>query len=217
MFCNTRLAGFAGLVILTLCLNANADLVYDNGPMSKSYASTISGGQSISDSFTVSSSTSLSAAQVGLWTNGYLSAVPVGLDWSIGTSAFGSDISSGTDATLSDTPEGETLDGQFLFFESTFSLSGNLVAGQTYWLTLSNATSNPSAEVGWDDSFGNSVGEYDNNGSKGTLTGPTGSQSFQLYDGPLATVAPLPSTLLGGVGLLGCLAAWVACRRRAIV
>lgn len=162
--------------------NAAMVLVYDNGPITGQGAFNIN---SISDSFTLSSPASLTAAQVGLWVIG---GSPVGLDWSVGTTSGGSEISSGT-ATLANTPWGS---GGYIY-QSTFAINGTLGPG-TYYFTLSHATASiPNGAVYWDASGGASTA-YQFNG-----LGVIASESFQLFDD---VVVPEPTSMLAGALLL---------------
>lgn len=185
--------GLAGLVLLHgLVGQVEAGLVYDNGPIKGTYnAWIISQGQEVTDSFTLTTPTRLSAAQVGLWL--LPGDAAIGVDWAIGTSTFSSDVSSGT-ASLSNELQ-YSSDFTYNVFESTFSLDTTLGAG-TYWLTLQDATSQLGNYVFWDEDDGPSSA-FDSS------SGAIGSQSFQLY----GAVVPEPSGLillsLGIVTLIG--------------
>jgi hypothetical protein len=183
---------FTVAVLFAMAGQANAGLVYDNGPLNGKFnAYLISGGQSISDSFTVSSATNLVSAQLGLWTSP--GGAPVSLDWSIGTSALGSDVSSGT-ATLSNTFE-FVNPSLFNIFESTFALHGAVSPGTTYWLTLSFGSTTNNTPLSWDVNSGPSLMMA--NDASGTFP----SESFQLYDAAV-TAAPEPESLtLLGLGV----------------
>lgn len=176
---------------------AKADLVYDNGPINGTVqAWLINLGDSVSDSFTVASPTTLTSAQVGLWV--FPGDTPATVSWSIGTSKFGSDVNSGTSSTTNVFQfTNHTIIGNSDVYELTFSLSATLAAG-TYWLTLSNATSSNSFVVGWDQNSGPSM-------AANNFSPSIPSESFQLYNS-LAPV-PEPATAapfcLGALGLLG--------------
>jgi hypothetical protein len=127
------LALFAGQV-----QRAQAGIVYTNGPIDGTIdAWAVSSGFAVTNSFDVTSSTNLLTAQVGLWVNP--GDQPTSLDWSVGTSDFGTDVRAGS----------ATLQTQYLFtngfgadvYLATFALSGSLSAGTTYWLTLSDGVS----------------------------------------------------------------------------
>jgi hypothetical protein len=176
---------------LLLAGEAKADLVYDNGPINGTIDAYNVTTFAVSDSFVLSSGTTLAEAQIGLWEQGTATTV----DWSIGTGAFGSDLGSGTSA-LDNTATGQLSGDSFPVFESTFSLTATLGPG-TYWLTLNNALLGPAY---WDENNGPSTAYVISTGNQ------IGSESFQLYSAP----SPEPSSLilcgLGAIGLL--VAAW---------
>jgi hypothetical protein len=161
-----------------------ADLVYDNGPIAANLGYQISGGEAISDSFTVSSTTNLTGATAGFWV--VTPAVPISVQWSIGTTALGSDVSSGI-ATITSNTFRHT-NGIYSIYESAFALSGAVAAGQTYWLTLQNSTPVP---MFWDVNGGPSSATFSQSG--GGPLGSIASESFQLFDSVAAV--PEPSTL----------------------
>jgi hypothetical protein len=166
-------------------------LVYDNGPINGTInAWTINSGDSVSDSFTLSSTATLSEAQIGLWLLPGDTASNV--DWSLGTTPFGSNEGSGTAADLTGTFQYNNVDG-FDIYESTFSLDGTALPAGTYYLTLQNLVVSFGDNGYWDENDGPSLA-YDNAPPYGVSQ--IGSESFQIY-------APEPSTLaLLGSGLL---------------
>jgi len=133
------------------------------------------------------------------------------VDWAIGTSPFGSDISSGT-ASLTNTFFGADATGFFDIYESSFAINGSLIAG-TYYFSLSNAVSAFGNPVYWNESNGPSSAEQ--TGIFGTY--PIPSESFRLIGSGTARVPDSGSTFglltlsLGGVfgvsRLRSCLAA----------
>lgn len=154
---------------------ANAALVYDAGPIYMPYGGgAIYDGWSWSDSFTISSPATLTLAQVGLFVSH--NAAPTTLQWSIGTTAYGNDVSSGT-ATLANTLFGYM---SWAYYESTFAISGTLADG-TYYLTLSQGVASDNGIMCWANSGLN-------------------SPSFQLYGE--TTPVPEPTTCIAGVLLL---------------
>ena len=157
----------------------NAAVVYDNGPINGAVeAWTINYGYQVTDSFTVSSPTTLTGAQIGLWA--YPGDSPTSVEWSIGSTPYGSNISSGT-SSLSSTFTGGYGFGIYPLFESTFSLTGVLSTG-TYWFTLQNAASINGNPVYWDQNNGPSTAFE-------SIEGSIPSESFQLYSG---TTVPDP-------------------------
>src|SRR5208337_2277325 len=96
----------------------------------------IGSGYAVSDSFTVTSDTTLTEAQIGLWAAA--GEYPTSVDWSIGTIAFGAQISSGAGSSLVNSYQSTNSQG-YAVLQSTFALNGTLAADTTYWLTLTNA------------------------------------------------------------------------------
>ncbi len=201
---------------LLFALPVSADtLLYDNGPITgmNNYMNVwgIWGPNSVTDSFTLATASTLTTAQVGLWTYSN-TGVPVGLDWAITTSPFGGTTVASGAATPANAFWGYA--GGNSVFESSFSLGGASLPAGTYWLQLSAGTSSDGSGVGWDINNGPSQAWIDYSGaiypgSAGPCGGCiSGSDSFQIY-GPAPSTVPEPGTLaltasalLGAVGFL---------------
>lgn len=189
---------------LMMCTSAFADIIYQNGTFNGTVQGAgISSPQFISDSFTVGAKSNLTSATVGLWTSE--GASPVSLTWSIGSTAFGKDIASGT-ANLSNSLQTDFGDAEV--FLSMFNLNATLNAG-TYYLTLGNATSTNGTTVGWDINMGPSKAFYMNGPND---TGTADSEYFRLEGTPVRVTPPgrVPepgSVAILGIGLLGLSAA----------
>ncbi len=178
-----------GLVVATIVGSvdsARGGFVYSNGPIN----GTINGigigsglPSPISNSFTVGTATTLSSvSNAGIWV--LIGDTPVSIDWAIGTTGGGSEISSGT-SSFSSTFFGTTSFG-YDVFDSSFAISGNVDVG-TYFLTLSNGFANSSSTMFWDINFGPSF-----------LPGGGDSSSFQIND---ISAVPEPATMsLMGLG-----------------
>jgi hypothetical protein len=190
------------LLLLALLLaaagNAWADPILDsNGPIDGASGGWYIGSDRtpnrISDSFTLANPSNLTGVQLGLWTFG---PEPATVQWSIGTTPFGSDKGSGT-ANLTSTFR-TTAFGTYSVFSSTFPLNQPLGAG-TYWLSLQDASaSGGSTSVYWDQNLGP---------SSATQTPSTDhlipSESFQIF-GTETIASPEPaSIILLGIGIAG--------------
>lgn len=202
--------GAFGIALIGGARTEAGTLVYDNGPINGTInAVTINESYEVSDTFTVTAPTQLVSAQIGLWVA--VGDTPVTVDWAIGTTAYGTDVASGT-ATLSNSVPYVNSYG-YDIYESTFSLSGTVSAGTTYWLSLQNATTIPANYLFWDVNNGPSVAFQTGTGNlNGTLSAGSNSESFQLYG---VQGVPEPSSfVLAAMGAIGGLGTTYARRRR---
>ena len=168
--------------------SASAGVIYSNGPVNGTNQGwTINFGFAVTDSFTANGETATSF-DFGAWLLPGDTANSV--DWSIGTTQYGSDIASGT-ATLTNT---------FLFngsgygiYTETGSLGSVALGTGTYWFTLQNASASNGDPMYWDENDGPSTA---NENSLGSI----GSETFTIYSG---TTTPEPGTMsMIGAGLL---------------
>ena len=194
-----------GLIGAIAAAPAFAGTLYDNiGPTSNGgFGAMGLGAYPVSDSFTLSSSSTVTGVNFLVWlTPGdNLSSV----DWSIGTSHFDASIGAGTATTTSLGETNSNVGGTFNIFNEAISISGLSLDAGTYWLTLHNASAEGDF-VYWDISDGSSEAWATNYGSLNGWAGYSGSNSetFQILGTEDTSVSPEPSSfLLLGSGLAG--------------
>jgi hypothetical protein len=182
---------------------ARAELLYDNGPIDpRGGGLEIAGPSVVSDPFTLWHASTLTAAQVELVV--YAGSEPTALQWSIGTSPFGSDVAWGAAALANSFYR--NVNSLFDLYQSTFSLGGATVRQGNYWLTLQGASStnsvDPTWTVYWDT---NSASTSARQSIAGPDDGhPAPAESFRIHGAATDAFAPEPAgvTLLG-IGLAG--------------
>lgn len=203
------------MVVPATANEVNIGLLYSNGPCNcYAYAWQIQNGNEVSDSFIVGGSGGfMTSFTFGAWVA--IGDQPMMVSWSIGTSAFGSDIGSGT-ANLTNSSlvpnngsvhNGNLNGSNFAVFDSTASgLGGPLTAGNTYWFTLSDGVTQNGGFMGWDenDGFGCpprcSLANYS---SGGIDLGPIPSEDPEIYAYTNGSTTPEPgSAVLFGSAVL---------------
>jgi hypothetical protein len=201
------------LTVLCLALSAPAfaGVIYTDGPTNGTVNAFFIDGpnpspnnQSLSDGFVATASGTAASLDFGVWVSS--GTTPTSVSWWLGTSVFGSDISSGSTAQVGYTYLLTNGFGYDVYDATVTGLSGNLVAGNSYWLTLGNANN----------SSGNQVGAWDYNGGpascdfavSGVPQGDCGlgvgveGEAFTINSSGSST--PEPGTLIMfGSGILG--------------
>jgi len=190
-----RLAFFLlalGLIVTSAPAFAD-NILYANGPVNgicdiqgcTADAWTINVGFDISDSFNISSDTTIHGFTFAVWV--FPGVTVSAVDWAIGTCEECSDIAAGT-ANVTST---FLSTNQFAFDIWSLSVSGLDVPvdSGTYWLTLQNAVSSTGDPVYWDENNGPSDA---GNGSIGSIP----SESFNIFGGGGSGSVPEPSSLL---------------------
>ena len=184
----------AGVLALMVSSAANAQvLLYDNGPFNP-YGSAyyMNGTNSITDSFVLSSAASLTKADIGVWN--WTGDSSTSVSWSIGTTQYATDISSGL-STTTDTFQVNNGYG-FDTYVDSFAISGALAPG-TYWITVSHATTADLQSSFWAVSAGASSAHV-------SYLGAEPSESFQIYGNtapPRSTPEPGQFAMAAGLGL----------------
>src|ERR1700690_1410771 len=213
-----RIASLALLTILFLALTASAGTAFYNdgaidgnengffitGPSFPNIAGSF---QDISIVFVSAASGNAGSLEFGEWIASGIA--PSSISYELGTSAFGTDLGSGTVAL--------NASNSHLLFSNSFGYdiydvsiginSAALTAGNTYWVSLSNATdAGNSGTEAWDLPNGGSGGPATCNfRQSGTNYGDCGlgGEAFTLT-GTTGGPTPEPSSiLLFGSGILG--------------
>jgi hypothetical protein len=193
-----RIATLSLLTILCLAVAApaSADL-YNNGPINGTSGAYFIDVDAVSDSFVPTVDGSTNQFTFGEWVPA--GATPLTVDWAIGTSSFGSDIGAGGDFVepglicSSGQPYGGGICGGGLGYDVYISVVRlpdiPLIGGQTYWLTLTNATDDFGGRDAWDINSGGSLAFHN-------LLGEVPSESFTIFSGISTGTTPEPSSMV---------------------
>jgi hypothetical protein len=179
---------------------ASGAVLYDNttAASNSTNAEVISNGQSITDSFTLSQAAVVDGATFSIWVN--QTDTLTGLDWAIVTDPTGATTLDSGAATDITGPLVGTAAPYNIYQESTSIPSLSLGAG-TYYLELSNGTTDADGYVFWDMSDGLSTADCDN-----SPTCVVPSETFQILGTEVTSSVPEPATwamFLIGFGAIG--------------
>jgi hypothetical protein len=180
------------ILLIAFCLIATplfSATVYSSGALDGVHNGlSIQGVYAVTDTFTLSGTTLVSGFDFGSWTNPLDTATSV--DWSIGTSVFGTDIGSGT-GSVSNT---------FVLNNTSYDVSTSTVSGLsftlgpgTYWLTLANGVTAKGGVMFWDVNKGSSQAFQ-------TVMDARDSETFDIFGSPqrqnlILSAVPEPGTL----------------------
>jgi hypothetical protein len=204
------------MALLAFTLPVQADpILFNNFPINGEIGAwqiDVGSAESVSDSFTLSSSALVTGVQFGAWVE---SGDSVGqVDWSIGLTEYGSSIASGLAETTS---AFDFSNAPYDVLDVSFSTAPVALSSGTYYLTLSGAASSDGV-VGWDindtagiDAWASNIDPqevssddtcFDNAGISGSC-----ASSFEIEG--VTTPEPSSWALLGA----GCLAILAARRK----
>jgi hypothetical protein len=186
-----------GVAVLLCAASSNATVAYTNGPVSGTITGwTINAYYAISNSFSLSDTTTISGFSLGGWA--YSNDLITSVDYGFSTSL---DYVTANTAALS----AGSVEATFNSYEIrnyTASIAPVTLAAGTYWFTLRNAVA-PGGAAYWDQNDGPSTAF---NNVLGNLAGGghSGSEAFTLISA--SSPAPEPMTwamMLTGFGVIG--------------
>ena len=192
------------LLCLALAAPAFAGVIYTDGPTNGTINALFIDGpnpgpynQSISDGFVATAIGTAYSLDFGLWV--IAGTTPTTVSWWLGTTAFGSDISSGSTAQVGYTFLLNTR-GYDVYDAHVAGLSGSLSAGGSYWLTLGNANDSAGDQFdAWDINNGPANCQFAVGGVPQGGCG-FGGEAFTINSSP----TPEPgSMMMFGTGILG--------------
>jgi len=195
------------LICLALSAPAFADIIiYTDGPIDGTSNAVFIDGpggprtQTISDGFVATNSDTATSLDFGEWVP--TGTTPTTVSWALGTSAFGSDISSGSTLQVGYIFFGSSGLGYDVYTSHVDGLSGFLTAGTTYYLTLGGANDSAGRQFdGWDVNGGPATCSFAQGGGPSLGDCGLGGEAFTINSG--GTVPEPSSIMLFGSGILG--------------
>jgi len=181
---------------ISWALPACADVLYENGqfcPDGCIYGWQINMGQFVSDTFTLTGSSTVKGFDIWVWE--YPGDRVVSLDWSVTSGVNGGTSYGGGRAFVSQTFQYVNEYGYYMYELSATGLNLTL-AGGTYWLNIQNAFSESGNSVYWDQN-GGAFCHSPGCPSSGwdSEEGPIDSESFDIVGTRNSTV-PEPGSIL---------------------
>ena len=181
---------------------AFAAILYMNGSaIGTASAENIGNNALTSDSFTLTSTSTVTGVEFVIWLTGGVNDSVTSVDYEIGTSAFGGQEEPAEGAFLTSAFD-EVIDGGVYYVDTeSFSISGLTLGPGTYYLTLAYAQDIFDEPTFWDIDNGSSTAYFDSTANSIL------SEDFEILGTP-ASVAPEPSSLLlmgTGLASLACM------------
>ena len=186
---------FLFLIGTMAAVPAFAGTLSTNGPANDNFEAWSISGYAVSDSFTISTTSTVTGATFDAWL--YPGDTLSSVGWSIGTSPFG-----GTSATVITTGVFDFTNGSgYDVYTESITIPSLVLANGTYWFSLQNAIGPNGDGAFWDINNGPSVAWESLYGNvNGKLELGSNSETFQIMGN--TTVTPEPgSFLLLGTGL----------------
>ena len=201
------------LVGVALCLlagmPASASTIYSNGPINGAIDAFNITTDSVANSFTVLSPSTVASATFGAWL--FSGDTMVSVDWQITNAPLGGTVLGSGTGNVANTPFLVPNSYNYDVYSEAFSISPLALGVGTYWFQLQNATTTSLGIAFWDENDGPSAAVSSSLGDLSLLdssypgTG-THSESFQLD----SAAVPEPGT----IALLGCGIVFVGLLRR---
>jgi hypothetical protein len=205
----TRIAWLTILCMVLAAVPAWAQTLYDNGPIyGGADAWPFSSPYVVSDTFTLSNSSTVGGFQLGTWE--YPGDKLSSVDWKI------TSLEDGGTLYASGTVSGKNLTDQFYFVNQygynvdriTATGLNVSLSGGTYWLNLQNAVVPSGDPVYWDENSGVGCGGSDGKGANcpslasEVLIGTVPSEAFTITGASGGTVPEPRSIMLFASGIL---------------
>jgi len=185
--------------VLFSAASANATTVYSNGPIDGTVSGlTLGFGQEIVDSFTLSSTTTITGFTFGGWTNTGTKILSV--DYGFSASNLGGVTNSAT-LTAGAIVPGTGFGGDYDVRDYAATIAPVTLGAGTWYFTLGNSATDAGWVGYWDVNNGPSSAYFNGSNIAGYF-GPTSSEAFTLE----SSAAPEPASwamMLGGFGAIG--------------
>jgi len=181
-----------GLLLLLPMMPLSAAVLYSNGPITGNITAwTVDGDHNITDSFQLSSPSTITGVIFGAW--GYTGRTGLWADWAITSTPFGPPLASG-ESTLSNTFLFHNSQGADVSQES-FTIPALFLNPGTYWLELDDTMTTGGYWFWWDQNNGPSQAQRVSSYDGASIS----SESFQILGSAEAVPEPgSPGLLVSG-------------------